>query len=247
MPHSAPISRYVHQEVAAVNRTKEATVIRNSPRGRVLAFAFTFVLGALLAGAVVYVVTMPSSTDRMVEQIRAESALRDKAQIKTLTELARTTRDRLTPMLEGLSRVLPAEGAAGPAGPAAVTAADVESWQKAADAAEAGFADPPSGETATNLARSGLASAVRQLAVTVDSYAAAQELTGAARANALALVARQRADAVFTWSVGATALDSVNVDAGYGHQHVFLPMSPGEGALTPDDAPEGEGEERHPE
>ncbi|MGW0193315.1 hypothetical protein [Nonomuraea sp. NPDC003201] len=50
---------------------------------------------------------------------------------------------------------------------------------------------------------------------------------------------RQRADALFTWSIGATALDAVNIDAGYGHQHVFLPTSPGEGALTPDTEPEG--------
>src|SRR5690606_35064554 len=116
----------------------------------------------------------------------------------------------------------------GPAGPAAVTAADVEKWRQAAAAAVQGFADPPSGETATNVARSSLASAVRQLATTVDTYAMARDLTGPLRAAALDLAARHRADALFTWSIGATALDALNVDAGYGHQHVHLPTTPGE-------------------
>ncbi|MEU0565029.1 hypothetical protein ABZ297_06495 [Nonomuraea sp. NPDC005983] len=89
------------------------------------------------------------------------------------------------------------------------------------------------------MARSSLASAVRQIATTVDTYASSQALTGPIRETVTALAIRQRADAIFTWSIGATALDAVNVDAGYGHQHVFLPASPGSGALTAD--PEHEG------
>ncbi|MEU6786585.1 hypothetical protein ABZ912_45955 [Nonomuraea angiospora] len=38
---------------------------------------------------------------------------------------------------------------------------------------------------------------------------------------------------------GATWAHVLALDAGYGHQHVFLPTSPGEGALTPDTEPEG--------
>ncbi len=210
--------------------------VRRPIWGRVLALTVAFALGAIVAGGVVFGVTRPSSIEQMADQIRAESALRDKTQIKTLTELARTTRDRLVPVLDGLGRALPADGTAGPA---VVTAADVENWRKAATAAVEGFADPPSGETATNVARSSLASAVRQIATTVDTYAAARDLTGPGRTTAMDLAVRQRADALFTWSVGATALDAVNVDAGYGHQHVFLPTSPGEGDLTPDAEPEG--------
>ncbi|GIH61957.1 hypothetical protein [Microbispora siamensis] len=201
-----------------------------------LALTVAFALGAIVAGGVVFVVTRPSSIEQMADQIRAESALRDKTQIKTLTELARTTRDRLLPVLEGLNRVMPADGTAGPA---AVTSGDVASWRKTADAAVESFADPPSGETATNVARSSLTSAVRQLATAVDTYATARELTGPAHETVLDLAARQRADALFTWSIGATALDAVNIDAGYGHQHVFLPAAPGDGVLTPDSEPEG--------
>ncbi len=210
--------------------------VRRPARGRALGLVAAFVIGALVAGGLVFWTTRPSSIEQMASQIRAESALRDKTQIKTLTELARTTRDRLVPVVEGLSRAMPVDGTAGPA---VVTTADVENWRKAATAAADGFADPPSGETATNVARSTLASAARQLATTVDTYAAARDLTGPARTTALDLAARQRADALFTWSVGGTALDAVNVDAGYGHQHVFLPTTPGDGALTPDTEPEG--------
>jgi hypothetical protein len=202
----------------------------------VLALAVAFALGAIVAGGAVFALTRPDSIEQTASRLRAESALRDKTQIKTLTELARSTRARLLPVLDGLSRAMPADGAAGPV---AVTAADVKTWQQAAAAAVQGFANPPSGETATNVARSSLASAVRQLATTVDTYAAARDLPGPARAAAMELVVRQRADALFTWSIGATALDALNIDAGYGHQHVFLPTSPGEGALTPDAEPEG--------
>ncbi|MEV7805658.1 hypothetical protein AB0O28_22190 [Microbispora sp. NPDC088329] len=223
--------------MATINRPpRQPTPVRRPARSRALGLVAAFVIGALVAGGLVFAVTRPSSVEQIANQIRAESALRDKTQIKTLTELARTSRDRLVPVLDGLNRALPADGTAGPT---VVTDADVENWRKASTAAVGDFADPPSGETATNVARSSLASAVRQIATTVDTYAAARDLTGSARTTAMDLVVRQRADAIFTWSVGATALDALSVDAGYGHQHVYLPTSPGDGALTPDTEPEG--------
>ncbi|MEV0233335.1 hypothetical protein [Nonomuraea sp. NPDC050786] len=225
------------QEVATItNRPRQPAPAQGAAWARVLALAVAFALGAIVAGGGVFALTRPDSIERTADRLRAESALRDRTQIKTLTELARSTRARLLPVLDGLSLAMPADGTAGPV---AVTAADVGTWRQAAAAAVQGFADPPSGETATNVARSSLASAVRQLATTVDTYAAARDMAGPARAAAMDLAVRQRADALFTWSVGATALDAVNVDAGYGHQHVFLPTSPGEGALTPDTEPEG--------
>jgi hypothetical protein len=56
-----------------------------------------------------------------------------------------------------------------------------------------------------------------------------------------ALAAKERDTAVTTWSVGGTQLDQINIDAGNGHQHVFLPADPGSGAFTADGAPEGSG------
>ncbi|MER7503960.1 hypothetical protein AB0L05_14420 [Nonomuraea pusilla] len=201
-----------------------------------MSLAIAFALGALVCGGLVFAVTRPASTEQAADSLRAQSALRDREQIEALTELARATRDRLAPVLDGLERALPADPRAGGAAPAA---ADVARWRKAAAAAVEDFADPPSGETATNVARSSLASAVRQISTAVDTYAASQALTGSARKTVMLLAGRQRADAIFTWSVGATALDAVNVGAGHGHQHVFLPASPGSEALTADPEPEG--------
>ncbi|MFE7710196.1 hypothetical protein ACFU6I_31415 [Streptomyces sp. NPDC057486] len=191
--------------------------------------------GALVVGGLVFAVTRPSSTERMADRLRAESAQRDREQIRDLTELARTTRDRLAPVLDGLDRAMPMPADGGTAG----TPANVAKWRQAAAAAVKDFADPPSGETATNVARSSLASAIRQIATAVDTYATSQALAGRSRETVMALAVRQRADAVFTWSVGAIALDAVNGDVGYGHQPVFLPASPGSRALTAD--PEHEG------
>ncbi|MFI6317471.1 hypothetical protein ACIBG8_08120 [Nonomuraea sp. NPDC050556] len=222
--------------MTTISRSRQPTPVRRASRDRVLALLAAFALGA---GGAVFWMTRPDSIEQMADRLRAESALRDKAQIRALTEVARTTRDQLIPVLDGLTRALPAVSTDGVAGPGVVSVDDVAGWQKAADAAVEGFADPPSGETGTNVARSGLASAVRQVATAVDLYAAARTMTGSARTAVTDLAVRQRADALFAWSVGATALDALNVEAGYGHQHVFLPTTPGEGALTPDTEPEG--------
>ncbi len=187
---------------------------------RVLPAVLAFVVGAVVFGFGGYLVGRPSEEARMAADIRAADAARDKVQVKELTDLARTTRDALAPVVAGL-------------GEHTATAADVTTWRQAVDAAAKSFDDPPSGTTATNVARGSLAAAVDQLAVAVDP-----DQRGPAMHD---LATEQRDLAVTTWSVGATQLDQVNVDAGYGHQHVFLQADPGSGAFTPDDAPEGHG------
>jgi hypothetical protein len=175
-----------------------------------------FVVGAVLFGGAGYLIARPDAEQQAAESLRQADAQRDKRQIAELTALARDTGDQLAPVLEGLAAALP------PKPPAA--AAEVAGWQRIVDAAAARFDDPPSGMTATNVARGSLTAAVDQLAVAVDLYPAD-------------LVVRQRDLALTMWSVGATQLDQINVDAGNGHQHVFLPG----GELTADDAPEGSG------
>lgn len=182
-----------------------------------------FAVGALLFGGGGYLVGQPSEQEQMTEDIRAADAARDKEQIKSLTDLARGTRDDLAPVLAGL------------AGEAA--AADVTAWQQTVDTAAKSFDNPPSGSTATNVARGSFATAVDQLAVAVSTYQ--QSLTGGAALRDLAK--RQRDLAVMTWSVGATQLDQINIDAGYGHQHVYLEGGPDGEAFTPDSAQEGTG------
>ncbi|MBB4909587.1 hypothetical protein [Actinophytocola algeriensis] len=182
---------------------------------RVLPAVLAFVVGAVVFGVGGYLVGKPSEEAQMAADIRASDAARDKVQIKELTDLARTTADDLAPVVEGL---------AGHEG-------DATAWQRAVEAAAASFDDPPSGTTATNVARGSLATAIDQLALAVTAHQQGNH----------DLATRQRDLAVTTWSVGATQLDQINVDAGYGHQHVYLQSEPGGEAFTPDGEPEGHG------
>jgi hypothetical protein len=179
-----------------------------------------FVVAAVVFGFGGYLVGTPPEEEQMAADIRAADAARDQEQIVSLTTLARDTRDALAPVVEGL-------------GAATGTAAEVATWKQTVATAAKSFDDPPSGSTATNVARGSLAAAVDQLAVAVDTYALG--------AGGHALADRQLDLAVTTWSVGATQLDQINVDAGHGHQHVFLTGDEHSGAFTPDDAPEGTG------
>ncbi|MDG4787774.1 hypothetical protein O7626_17825 [Micromonospora sp. WMMD1102] len=225
------------------NRTKlrpgsrVSTPATTRPAGRRLAaLALAFTLGALLAGPIGAVTAGddPPMADE-VAQLRAEEAKRDATQIVDLTNQARQVQQSLVPVLDGLAAAVPVGSGSGPlAAPAAVTG-----WQASTDKAVEGFADPPSAGTGVNIARSGLAAAVRALDVAVDTYAAALAVPAADRPQLLELVGRQRDVAVATWSTAATQLDLLNVDAGNGHTHVFLPAVPGQGALTADGAPEG--------
>jgi hypothetical protein len=183
---------------------------------RFLPAVLAFVIAAVVFGFGGYLIGRPDSVTRAADDIRAADAARDKQQILSLTTLARDTADTLGPVIKGL-------------GTPGAPAADVAGWQQTVDAAAKKFDDPPSGATATNVARGSLAGAIDQLALAVSTYTAQPDLS-----------ARQRDLAVTAWSVGATQLDQVNVDAGYGHQHVYLESDPGSEAFTPDDAPEGQ-------
>lgn len=191
---------------------------------RYLPAVLAFAVAAVVFGVGGFLVGRPSEEVRAVEDLRASDAARDKVQIEELTELARATRDALSPVAIAL-------------GQSSATAEEIAEWQRiVADAAKS-FDDPPSGATATNVARGSLAAAVDQLAVAVDTYQ--RSLTGGTALRDLAV--RQRDITVTTWSVGATQLDQINIDAGFGHQHVFLEGDPHTGAFTPDGAPEGTG------
>lgn len=197
-----------------------------------------FAVGALLAGAVGYAAGRPDPDPVQVEaeRLQDQDAARDKTQTTELTATAREVQASLLPVLTSLAAALPVDPAT-PAKPA--TAAQVASWRTATGAAVERFAHPPSGGTAVNVARSGLSDAVRAVDAAVRVYQAALAVPPAARPALVAVAAEQRNIAVATWSTAATQLDVVNVDAGFGHAHVFLPAAPGTGALTADSEPEG--------
>lgn len=199
----------------------------------VLVLLLSVVLAGLVGGAIGHALASPDATESAVQQIRAEEARRDVTQITGLTADARTTKAELETLLAELDAALEA-------GPADTAGADqVSRWQATMRGAVERHAETPSGSTATNVARGALRGAVNGFAAAVDLYAAALALPAADRAGVLAVVERQQTQAATAWSVAAAQLDQINIDAGNGHQHVYLGGHAGEGAFTPDGSEEG--------
>lgn len=169
------------------------------------------------------------------EDLRKQFAARDKQQIKELTTRTRSMVDEFSPVIVGLGKTLPP--ASRRVGPLA-GASEVEDWLGRVREADAYFAETVSGETATNVARSGFGNAVDVLLEAVETYQLALDEPGAR--DALLAAARDQRDlAARTWSTASIQLDAINVEAGFGHQHVVFPSSAGPGAQPPDTLPEG--------
>jgi hypothetical protein len=181
---------------------------------------------------------LKKSIETEAATLRKQTQVRDKEQVKELTDRMRGTVDALAPVLDGLSRTLPPanDKKVGPV----TGAAAVAKWRKTVRAENAYFADTVSGETGTNVARGGFAASLDALNESVETYALA--VADAGHRGALLERARQERDlAVRTWSVAATQLDAINIATGYGHQHVFLGGSAQVGGMSADPAPEGSG------
>jgi hypothetical protein len=194
----------------------------------------------VLAVALVVVLAMNRNADsagldpdRLAELEAAELA-RNVEQVGELTELARSARDALLPVVEGMNEALPMDGS-----PGAMEAESVASWKATVDAVAEGLAEPPSGATGHNVARGGLRTAVELFSSAVAASELALGADNDRRAELEALAADLRLQGLRAWSVAATQLDAINIDAGYGHTHIYLPADPESGAMVPDSFPEG--------
>ncbi|WP_155341320.1 hypothetical protein [Acrocarpospora corrugata] len=193
-------------------------------------------MAVLVAGSLGYLFGAPDATQNAIAELQEADAKRDVKQIVELTSSARVTVADLDKVLAGLAAALPPGGALN-ARPA--DAEEIGEWQRMMRQAVDRHAESPSGTTATNVARAGFRAAVNAAAIAVDAYAACQRLSPELRQTFLDLAARQRSAAVMSWSVAATQLDQINIDAGNGHQHVYLTSLPGEGSMLADNVPEG--------
>ncbi|GAA1403459.1 hypothetical protein ACFQZ4_04800 [Catellatospora coxensis] len=193
---------------------------------RILAGLAVAVLVGVLIGTQV---AAPGAADTTVEQLREQEARRDKTQIAELTTHARATAGVITPIAEGLAE------------PGKVDDAQLAQWKKTMTAEIAWYTTTVSGMTATNVARGALRNAVEQLAAALDTLSAARALPESSRRPVEAAASRQRELAVAAWSVAATQLDQINVDAGNGHQHVYLSTTGVDGLMAGDGLPDGTG------
>jgi hypothetical protein len=189
------------------------------------------VIAALVAGLVGYFVGRPDATTRAIDDIKAQEAKRDVDQIRDLTAVARRSQEALTTLLNAFDTAVD--------GTKPVDAATVASWQQTVKGLVAAHADSPSGTTATNVARGGFRGAVADFQVAVDIYAQAVAAPAENRVALSQIAGRARTAAATAWSVAAAQLDQINVDAGFGHQHVYLETEQGSGAFTADGEEEG--------
>ena len=189
------------------------------------------VIAALVAGLVGYFVGRPDATTRAIDDIKAQEAKRDVDQIRDLTAVARRSQEALTTLLNAFDTAVD--------GTKPVDAATVTSWQQTVKGLVAAHADSPSGTTATNVARGGFRGAVADFQVAVDIYAQAVAAPAENRVALSQIAGRARTAAATAWSVAAAQLDQINVDAGFGHQHVYLETEQGSGAFTADGEEEG--------
>lgn len=200
----------------------------------------------LLVGAVIaVVVTVVGGGDdtvtpdpARVAELEASAADRHVDQVAELIEHTRAAHEELLPVMESLSEVLPADGAE-PTGdlPDSESIAD---WTATTDNARAHLDHAESGETGFNVTHAGLRGSVDLLGSTLDTLDAAVEADEDQSAELLELTVDLRDQAVRAWSVAATQLDVISIDAGHGHIHLYLPAAPGSGALEPDEAEDGD-------
>ncbi|GIH23610.1 hypothetical protein Aph01nite_19200 [Acrocarpospora phusangensis] len=217
-------------------RSPRPSPVRDTPRQNRLRSAIGLAVAVLVAGSLGYLFGAPDATENAIAEMRVAEAKRDVRQITELTSTARTTAADLEKVLAGLAKALPPGGALAAQPPAD---GEVAEWQRLIKQAVDRHAETPSGTTATNVARGGFRNAVNTMSIALDAYVSCQELSTDVRQRCLDLAARQRSASVMAWSVAATQLDQINVDAGNGHQHVYLTGLPGDGAMMADTLPEG--------
>ncbi|NUT46662.1 MAG: hypothetical protein HOV94_04970, partial [Saccharothrix sp.] len=166
---------------------------------------------------------------RRIAELEREDAARDAAQLGPLTDQAKDIRDRLAPVLAAMAQAAPVDGSApkSPLTPDAVTG-----WRDVVAVAEKSYEQSPSAGNGINVARSGLRTAVQQLAAAVKGFETALAAAEPVRGTLVALAGEQRTLALRTWSVAAVQLDVINIEAGRGHVHVQLGTGPG--VIAPD-------------
>lgn len=179
-----------------------------------------------------------------VAELEASADVRHVDQVESLIGHTRAAHDELVPVLESLNGVLPADGSA----PAEEfpDGEEIDEWLNTVRGASAHFDHAESGQTDFNVTHAGLSGSVDLLGSALSAYHAASQSEGDQRVELLDLSADLRDQAVKAWSVAATQLDVVSIDAGHGHIHLYLPSEPGSGALQPDEAEEGEGADGDP-
>jgi hypothetical protein len=220
--------------------TTERRATGPAPAGRTppvwLAVVAGIALGGVVFGLLDYAVGRTATPDAasmeaLSEQLTAEHEAEHRRMTEELTAASVEVYDDLLPLLAALNDAMPVlePGAGEPA-----TEAQVDAWRTTTDDAEERLHDFGLGEPTFNATHGTLLGAVRQLDSAVLTYQEAIAAQEPAQSRLLELSATQRDHATEMWGVAAEQLDELNIHAGIGHVHLFLPAD-GDQASIPEE------------
>ncbi|WP_017603361.1 hypothetical protein [Nocardiopsis alkaliphila] len=159
-------------------------------------------------------------------------------QVAELIEHTRAAREGLVPVLEFLDEIPPTDDSSDMEDLPSLD--DIDERLRAVRDARAHLDHAETGETGFDVTQAGLRGSVDVLYSALNAYRAAGRSDGDRRAELLELATDLRDQAVRAWSVAATQLDLISIDAGHGHIHLYLPGPADVGAMEPDDARDGD-------
>ncbi|MFW2513469.1 hypothetical protein ACNI3K_06795 [Demequina sp. SO4-13] len=213
-----------------------------APRGRVVVIValVSVLVGAVLGAAVVGVLAGQSTGDGAaqasatpepgsIESIAAELAEGQRQESADLAEelasAGEVAHDLLGDVLVGLAAVVPPDDGSGATDLDAGAQADVEEWISALDQAEDALSATGQGNDDQAVTRAAFLGSVALLRSAVEDVAAAQASEPGRQQDLLADVGRDRLEAVSLWQAGGARLDSLVLETGGDHIHLFLDPS----------------------
>lgn len=181
-----------------------------------------------VAATVAITMAMDDGQDGALAERTAElEAQQNERHIEQVGELIQTVTDvhgQLVPVMAELHAMLPTDDS--PAQPA--TEDEVAALRESVANARDTFGEPESATTEFNTARSGFELATELLSSALLAYESALSSDGQESERLEQLAADLRMNAVDAWSVAATQLDLLSIEAEYGHVHLYLPTRPGD-------------------
>jgi hypothetical protein len=200
--------------------------------------ARAFWIGGLVVGLAVAAIALAAvlvvGGDDPAEELEQEFDERDRRQIEELTNEARDVAAALRPVMTGLEKALPHRGGQAER----VGDTQVQEWLDATRDVAAPYQESVSGGTGYNVARNTIRAALDGLVGALETHRLAGA-SGVDREALRRLAAAQRDNAVRTWSAAGVQLDAINIEAGFGHQHVEQLAGAAGGGQAPDTLPEG--------
>ncbi|MER2137164.1 MAG: hypothetical protein ABS909_04805, partial [Arthrobacter sp.] len=161
----------------------------------------------------------PGSVEAIAKELSKGQAL-EKAEItKDLGMAAETAHARMARTLEGLATAVPLEQADSP--PLADTS-DVDTWMRDLSVAATAFETVEEGTSDQSVAQEAFVGAAQLLLTAVQDYNRLSSSPAEDRNLLLVSVAERRDAAVRLWQAEAAQLDTLTIDSGGGHMHVFL-------------------------